>query len=181
MKTEVTKRMYNGKEFETLGSYDSLELAHKEHVDFKFQQTLEDIENLNFSTPYLHYECMLSKRKLVSYENFGSWHTFFATRYGYQDEYHDLLFVEDYKDAKIEKPWDVVLIDQTPDTSRAETVVRLANYAKYIIIHDSGPKFDKQYGYDKIYPLFKYRTNWTKDTNNATVLSNFVDLKDFWK
>ena len=148
------------------------------------EKTTGDVLELGmgvFSTSYLHYQCVLSKRKLVSYDNFRSWHTFFATRYGYQDEYHKLLFVEDYKDAKIEKPWDVVLIDQTPDTSRAETIKRLANLAKYIIIHDSGRKFDKQYGYDKIYPLFKYRTNWTKDTNQAAVLSNFVDLKDFWK
>lgn len=133
-----------------------------------------------FSTPYLHYQCMLSKRKLVSYENFEPWMKFFSTKYGYQDEYHELIFVNDYKDAKIDKPWDVVLIDQTPDISRSETIIRLADKAKYIIIHDSSPKFDVQYGYNKIYPLFKYRTNWTKDSNNATVLSNFVDLKDFW-
>jgi len=133
-----------------------------------------------FSTPYLHYQCMLSKRKLVSYENCKPWMDFFSTRYGYQDEYHELLFVEDYKDAKIEKPWSVVLIDQTPDISRSETIRRLANRAKYIVIHDSAPKFNRQYGYDKIYSLFKYKTDWTKDTNNATVLSNFVDLKDFW-
>ena len=133
-----------------------------------------------FSTPYLHYQCMLSKRQLVSYENYKSWFDFFTQRYGYQDKYHQLIFVNDYKEAHIEKKWDVVLIDQTPDISRSETIRRLANFAEYIVIHDSGPKFDKQYGYDKIYLLFKYRTDWTVDTNNATVLSNFVDLKDFW-
>jgi hypothetical protein len=60
-------------------------------------------------------------------------------------------------------------------------VRRLADRAKYIVIHDSGPKFDKQYGYDKIYPLFRYKTVWDRDTNQATVLSNFFDLTDFWK
>lgn len=147
------------------------------------EKTTGDVLELGmgvFSTPYLHYQCILSKRNLVSYENYKSWMDFFSQRYGYQDEYHKLIFVEDYKDADIEKPWDVVLIDQSPDISRSETIKRLADKAKYIIIHDSGTKFDKQYGYDKIYPMFKYRTDWTKDTNNATVLSNFVDLKDFW-
>jgi hypothetical protein len=134
-----------------------------------------------FSTSFLHYYCTLHKRKLVSYENYESWYKFFATRYGYQNEYHELKFVEDYKNAPIEERfWDVVLVDQTPDTSRPETVQRLANKAKFIVIHDSGTKFDRQYGYDKIYPLFKYRADWTEDTNNATVLSNFVDLKEFW-
>jgi hypothetical protein len=134
-----------------------------------------------FSTSYLHYQCILSKRKLVSYDNFKEWYNFFATRYGYQDKYHELIFVEDYKDAKIEKKWDVVLVDQSPDFSRIETIKRLANRAKYIVIHDSGAKFDRQYHYNTIYPLFKYKTVWDKDTNTSTVLSNFVDLKDFWK
>jgi len=134
-----------------------------------------------FSTPYLHYQCILSKRKLVSYENCKPWMDFFTKRYGYQDEYHDIIFVEKYADAKIEKSWDVVLIDQTPDISRGETIRRLADKAKYIVIHDSAPRFEKQYGYDKIYPLFKYKTVWNRDTNNATVLSNFVNLDDFWK
>jgi len=134
-----------------------------------------------FSTPYLHYQCILSKRKLVSYENFKPWMDFFTKKYGYQDEYHEIFFIEKYADAKIEKPWDVVLIDQTPDISRGETIKRLVDRAKYIVIHDSVPKFEKQYGYDKVYSLFKYRTNWTKDTNNATVLSNLVNLDNFWE
>lgn len=148
------------------------------------EKTTGDVLELGlgvFSTPYLHYQCILSKRKLVSYENYEVWFNFFAKKYGYQDEYHELLLVGDYKDAKIDRPWDVVLIDQSPDTNRAEAVQRLADKAKYIIIHDSGHRFDKQYGYDKIYPLFKYRTDWTKDTNNATVLSNFVNLDNFWE
>ena len=133
-----------------------------------------------FSTPFLHYQCMLSKRKLISYENCLPWLNFFNQRYSYENEYHNMFHVEKYADAPIEKPWDVVLIDQTPDYSRSEEIRRLVNFAKYIVIHDSGPKFDKQYGYDKIYPLFKYKAVWDIDTNQATVLSNFVDLKDFW-
>ena len=133
-----------------------------------------------FSTPYLHYKCILDKRHLVSYENCEPWLNFFNQKYGYQDEYHKMIYVEDYADADIEKPWDVVLVDQTPDISRGETIWRIANSAKYIIIHDSGRRYEKQYGYDKIYDIFKYRSNWTKDTNNATILSNFIDLKDFW-
>src|SRR3990167_1502238 len=54
-----------------------------------------------FSTPYLHYQCLLSKRKLVSYENYKAWLDFF-TRYGYANEYHEINFVESYADAQIE-------------------------------------------------------------------------------
>ena len=132
-----------------------------------------------FSTPYLHYKCMLDNRKLVSYENYKEWYQFFID-YGYPNENHEVIFVENYSDAKIEKEWDLVLIDQTPDSSRAEEIKRLANYAKFIVIHDSNSKYENIYHYDTIYPLFKYRIDWDRDSNHATVLSNFVDLKNFW-
>jgi len=133
-----------------------------------------------FSTPYLHYQCMLSKRKLVSYENFKGWYKFFAVTHKYGNEYHDLHLIDNYEKAPIEKQWDVVLVDQTPDESRKEAVKKLANLAKYIIIHDSNEKQERHYHYSEIYPLFKYVSVWDKDDNHATVLSNFVDLKDFW-
>jgi hypothetical protein len=133
-----------------------------------------------FSTPYLHYQCILSERKLVSYENFKEWMQFFID-YHYECPNHEINFVEKYSDAKIDKLWDVVLIDQTPDSSRTEEIKRLAWLAKYIIIHDSNGNKEKTYHYSTIYPLFKYRTIWNKDKNHATVLSNWVDLKDFWE
>ena len=134
-----------------------------------------------FSTPYLHYQCMLSGRKLVSYENFKTYAQFFLD-YGYPNANHEVNLIDDYANAQIDKPWDVVLIDQTPDTERVKAVKRLANLAKYIIIHDSNEnsKSDSIYHYSEIYPLFKYKTVWDKDKNHATVLSNFHDLTDFW-
>ena len=81
----------------------------------------------------------------------------------------------------IDKKWDVVLIDQTPDLSRKETAKKLANKANYIIVHDSNPEHERIYRYSEIYPLFKYKRVWDKDDRHATVLSNFVDLEDLWK
>ena len=132
-----------------------------------------------FSTPYLHYQCLLTKRKLVSYENSKSYMQFFLD-YGYQNEYHEIIFVDKYEDAKIDKPWDVVLIDQTPDSSRVIEIKRLANLAKYLVIHDSNGRYENVYHYSEIYPLFKYQTVWDKDANHATVLSNLVKLDNFW-
>ena len=167
-------------------------MAYKMRVSLKYgthlpalikavEKTLEDVLELGtgvFSTPYLHYACTLSKRKLVSYENFQEWFDFIKT---YENEYHKVNFVEKYADAPIDKEWDVVLIDQTPDTSRSEEIRRLANLAKYIIIHDSNPSNDKVTHYSAIYPLFKYKTDWHGDKNRATVLSNLVDLTNFWE
>ena len=135
-----------------------------------------------FSTPYLHYQCILSNRKLVSYENFRNWLQFFID-YHYECPNHEINFVENYADAKIDRPWDVVLIDQTPDSERVVAVKRLANLANYVIIHDSNEndRYERTYHYSEIYPLFKYKTVWDKDRNHATVLSNFVKLDDFFK
>ena len=145
-----------------------------------FGKTTGDILEMGtgvFSTPYLHYACMLSKRNLVSYENYQEWFDFVKT---YENDYHKVNFVEKYADAKIDRPWDIALIDQTPDFSRSEEIVRLKDLAKYIIIHDSNPSNYKVNHYDKIYPLFKYKTDWNGDRNRTTVLSNLVDLEDFW-
>ena len=119
-----------------------------------FGKTTGDILELGagvFSTPYLHYACTLSKRKLVSYENFQEWYDFLKT---YENEYHEVNFVEKFADAPIDKPWDIVLIDQTPDSSRSEEIRRLANLVKYIVIHDANPSNDKVTKYSTIYPLF---------------------------
>jgi len=137
-----------------------------------------------FSTPYLHYQCLLSKRKLVSYDNDVGWVRNYAEsdyqHYLYRGEYHEIKLAEDWSTIDIEKPWDVVLVDQTPDLARKETVKRLANLAKYIIIHDSNERHEPVYHYSEIYPLFKYKRVWDKDDRHATVLSNFVELDNLW-
>ncbi len=137
-----------------------------------------------FSTPYLHYQCFVSKRHLTSYENNPSWMKRFSTHpfYGhvYQGPYHDFFCVNDWDEADIEKPWDVALIDHSPSERRIVDIKRLAPFAKYIIIHDSNENQERVYHYSQIYPLFKYKTVWDKDKNHATVLSNFHDLANFW-
>ena len=133
-----------------------------------------------FSTPYLHYQCLLANRQLTSYDNDQNWAQFFID-YGYQQPHHHIVVVDDYAKANIDKWWDVVLIDHSPDFRRVIEARRLANLAKYIIIHDSNGRYEKVYHYSEIYPLFKFKTIWDKDARHATVLSNFSDLKDFWK
>lgn len=134
-----------------------------------------------FSTPYLHYQCMLSKRHLFSYDNVHFWPHFF-TKYGYQNPYHEITLVNNWDEAKIEKPWDVVLVDHSPDDRRVIEVRRIANLARYIVIHDSNndKRSIRVYHYRDIYPLFKYQKKWALESNHATVLSNFVDLENLW-
>ena len=147
-----------------------------------FEKTTGNILELGtglFSTPYLRYMCILHDRKLTSYENYKEWYDFILKYYKLNNN-HDLYFIDEYKNAPIDRSWDIVLIDQTPDSSRTEEIIRLKDRAKYIIIHDANPSNDKVTHYSKIYPLFKYRTDWIGDNNRATVLSNIVSLEDFW-
>lgn len=148
-----------------------------------FSKTTGDVLELGtgiFSTPYLHYACMLSNRKLVSYENYKEWYDFIKT---YENKNHEVIFVDKYANAKIDDfLWDVVLIDQTPDISRSQEAIRLKDKAKYIILHDTNPSNYHVTHYDTaVYPFFKYKADWHGDRNRATVVSNLIDLKDFWE
>ena len=138
------------------------------------------------STIYLHYACTIAKRNLLSLENDKGWlKTFKSSQFMhflYENDYHKLELVDVYEDSPlIDKEWSVVLVDQTPDLSRKETVKKLANKAEYIIIHDSDEKHEKTYHYSEIYPLFKYIRHWDYDDRRATVLSNFRELSDLWE
>ena len=129
-----------------------------------------------YSTPYLHWACFPSKRKLVSYD---SDQKYFQQMSQYKDFFHDVFLVNDWNVVGIDFPWDIAFIDHVTER-RGIDAARLANLAKYVVIHDSDPiKENIPYGYDKIYPLFKYRFDYKEISPNTTILSNFVDLTDF--
>lgn len=130
-----------------------------------------------FSTPYLHYACFLSKRNLVSYDNSKEWERWIDY---YRGPYHKIMIVDDWNKANIEKPWDIALIDHSPSDRRIVDIRRLANFAKYIVVHDSTKTYYHTYGYWQIYPLFKFRKVWKYDQRRTDVLSNFVDLENLW-
>lgn len=131
-----------------------------------------------FSTPVLHWICTRDKRQLVSMDNdprFYRWAGKFA------NEYHRLELVENWDQADIEYPWDVVLIDHSPSERRIVEIKRLANYARYLIIHDSNGRYNWSYHYDTIYPLFTSMYTFDKVEPSTTVLSNLVNVRDMMK
>jgi len=130
------------------------------------------------STPFMHWACFAHDRKLVSYDNDRDW---FALNEQYRENNHEVYFVEDWDKIDIENEmWDVVLIDHKPAERRRFDIIRLANHAKYIIVHDTQWRQDHEYHYKKdVFPFFKYRFDFTKQKPYTTVLSNFVDLTNF--
>ena len=132
-----------------------------------------------FSTPILHWLCEKQRRNLLTIESDKKW-LYFCMKY-YRTEYHKFMYAPTWDEAKtaINKQWDVALIDHSPSGRRITEIAQLANLVKYIVIHDADAMKDKEYHYPEIYPLFKYRYNFTEVEPATTVLSNFVDLTDF--
>lgn len=151
------------------------------------ERTTGDVLELGpgvFSTPVLHWLCKKMKRRLLTIENDEKWFNF-CRRY-YQSSHrqpirHRFIFVKNWDDASdpINKEWDVVLVDHSPSKRRVVEIRKLAGLAKYIIIHDSDEQKERVYHYSTIYPLFKYRYDFKEVEPATTVLSNFIDLKDF--
>ena len=128
-----------------------------------------------YSTPFLHWMCFSAKRKLTSYDSDSKWIRYFRDS---KSDFHEILQIDDWDSLKIDKYWDLALIDHAPDARRGIEAGRLAKNAKFVILHDSEPESDTKYGYSKIYPLFKYRFDYTDALPNTTVLSNYVDLRN---
>lgn len=129
---------------------------------------------LGFSTMIIDMMCRSSKRPVVSYENDLEW---YKKNFKYASGFHKILFANDWDKIDIDSThWSVVLIDHRPGLRRKVEVERLKDNADYLILHDSEPEKNKYYLYTDIYPLFKYRYDYTKCMPFTTVLSNLKEI-----
>jgi hypothetical protein len=130
-----------------------------------------------YSTPLLHAVCALEQRHLFSLE---SDRAVYEWGRQYLGDFHTLIEVRDWDRAPLEQlDWDVALIDHNPPTRRAADIRRLAERTQYLVVHDSNGRY-KEYGYAAIWPLFRYKLDFTALTPATTVLSNFQPLDAFW-
>lgn len=130
-----------------------------------------------FSTTLLRWLCQMARRTLYSYELSNYWYQKAIDR---PASFHKVVKISgDWNEAKIDRHWGMVLVDHSPDERRWVEINRLANWAEYLIIHDSNFSEVKQYGYEKIWDLFKFRYDYTKLNPHTAVVSNFHDLKEF--
>lgn len=129
----------------------------------------------HYSTLILHYLCMDMNRILMSYDNNMKYINGFIS---FSSDMHKIIYAEDWDEVDILKPWSVAFIDHHPALRRGIDAGRLANYAEYVICHDSEPAGARIYGYNEIYPLFKYHWEYTKLKPYTKVLSNFHTLSE---
>ena len=129
-----------------------------------------------FSTPLLHWLLFGTGRELVTYESFDHYFQFAKK---FQTPWHDVRFVKDWeKEVKAEE-CSVVLIDHTPKKprTRGDDALVFKDSAHYVILHDAGHRPNPKYGYEKVYPHFKYRSDWTECLPHTTILSNRNDMQ----
>ena len=124
-----------------------------------------------FSTPLLHWLASERQRPLISYDDHPD---FYDLNRKFQNRYHRIRMVTDWDIfKKIGGHYSLALIDQSTK-NRAKTAIYLKDKVDYVILHDSNSAH--HYHYEKVYPHFKYRYDYTKQDPNTTVLSNFNDL-----
>lgn len=141
-----------------------------------FELTKGDVLELGsgyFSTSLLRWLCQMARRKLISYESSNYW---YQKVMRFPAPFHKVVKIEDWDKAKIERHWEMVFVDHSPDERRWVDIKRLANHAEYIVIHDSNFSAAKNYGYEKIWGLFKYHYEYTKLNPNTAVVSNFHNI-----
>ena len=127
-----------------------------------------------FSTPLLHWLCL--GRDLFTYETNPDYYNFAKK---FRTNNHRTRLVDDWDKIDIDNThWSVVFVDHGPVGRRVIDLIRLKDKADYIVIHDTEPGREHRHEYNKAWPLFKYRYDWTKCIAHTTVVSNFKDLSN---
>lgn len=128
------------------------------------------------STAVIHWLCNHAKRKIDSYESVLS---FYKIALNYQNDFHQVHFIEDWDKLPIDKHWGVVFLDHAPGPRRNVEMLRFANNADYVIVHDTEPKSDWHYHFTNHFDKYKYRFDFTVAYPHTSVFSNFKDLSEF--
>lgn len=125
----------------------------------------------HYSTPILHELC--KDRPLLSFDASLEW----AEQFSYlQSETHQFACCKDHDWTQFDKWVDehdhygVVLIDHGDDVSlRKRDILRLADRATFIVVHDSNVA---AYGFAEVFKQFKYVWEYTPYVLHTTILSN---------
>lgn len=115
-----------------------------------------------YSTPFFHWASLEQGRKIVSVEN-SEEYTEFASRYA--EEFHTIV-----KEIPEDGHWDIVFIDSFPHEDRRAIAHKLADRAKYIVVHDYDGREDWRGD-------FKYFLHYTVHPETA-IFSNTEDLSN---
>lgn len=120
------------------------------------------------STPLLSWLCADKGLPFVSYETDAVW----AKRIQDATVPGITTHIDDYANAPIDKPWGMAFIDHAPAERRKVDILRLKDLAAFIVVHDTDPNEEWRYGFEDVFPQFRYRKDYTNHSPHTTVLSN---------
>lgn len=123
-----------------------------------------------YSTPLLHWICKDMDRHLTSFENDKEYFNFARQ---YQSRLHRIRLVSNWDEVNTTRHCGVVFIDHMPSIRRGIDAIRFKDSADYIILHDTE---GGAYGYEMVWPYFKYKYTWKEAQGWVSVVSNFKDL-----
>lgn len=129
-----------------------------------------------FSTPLLHWLCFDNKRKVKTYESYKHYYDFEKK---FQSDTHDVIFVKNWDTHQFDDHYGVVFIDHSIPKrvhTRGDDALKFKDKADFVVLHDAGTQSNPKYGYEAIYPHFKYRKDWIGCFPHTTILSNSIDL-----
>lgn len=130
------------------------------------------------STPLLHWITL--GRKLVSYESDPDYYHFAIK---FRSENHKIRRAEpDFSNVDFDRHWSVVFIDHSPKRPRrrGDDAVKFTN-ADLIVLHDTEPGELEHYGYEQVFKKFKYHYTWDLCKPHTSVVSNTVDVCQFFQ
>ena len=143
-----------------------------------FQQSSGDVLELGtgyFSTLLLHWMCMMTGRKLVSYDTVAKWANYAKKMWVNKD--HQIFFVEDLDSVDLcDRHWGLVLIDHAPYLRRQIDAIRLKDHADFLVLHDTEPREERRYGYPEVYKHFEHIYQDKRQTPWTAVVSNFKEF-----
>ena len=143
-----------------------------------FDLSIGDVAELGtgyFSTLLFHWLATTFKRNVYSFESKEYW---YKRAKKFENKYHHIVYCPKWSDAPIERYWGMAFVDHSPGKQRPNEVIRLANYADYIVIHDTQMQSDTEYQFSTAFPHFKYKYDYTKVLPWTSVVSNFKDLSN---
>lgn len=126
------------------------------------------------STPFLHWVCKASGRKLITYENHPAYYEYART---FKSHLHSIRRIDDWDDMKIEGAG-VVFIDHHPSQRRHIDAIRFKDSADIVVIHDT-ERDDENYRNREIWEHFKFRYDYTDTRPWTTMVSNHIDVSTF--
>ena len=128
-----------------------------------------------WSTPFLHWECFRTERKLVTYEHHP---VYYRSLEQYRRPWHEVFLAEDWDAIDISGPWSLALVDHDPLDRRPIEAGRLL-HADYVVFHDATDPARDRHDYPSVWRKFKYQHLFNKVGSPSMILSNKHDLSNF--